>query len=371
MRPVHLAFSGLLAALVVIFFHMEKTIEAASTTPAPPSVTPSGYSVILVSVDGLRPDAVTVHGPEEVPNFYRLRREGAFTDNARTLVDLTVTLPNHVGMITSRQVNGSAGHGWTWNKDPLVGANLHRNKGEYLESVFSVAHDYGLRTALFASKSKFSLFDLSYDEKNGMPDLTGEDNGRDKIDVYHVKPISEAMVDDLEDTMKHDVFDFLMVHIRNPDTAGHGFSWTTERPSVYMSAVKKADELIEDLFEKIESIPEWKGRTYLVVTADHGGLTGAKEHDLFQERENFTIPFYVWGPGIPPGADLYALNALSRKDPGTLNPSADSPELPPIRNADAGNLCLSLLGLPGIPGSTVNAGQDLNVKESQGNLQSR
>jgi len=371
MRPALFAFSGLAAVFAVILLNANQVAVISPAESSPVADLKSGYSVILVSVDGLRPDAVTVHGPEEVPNFYRLRREGAFTDNARTLVDLTVTLPNHVGMITSRQVNGSDGHGWTWNKDPLVGANLHRNKGEYLESVFSVAHDHGLRTALFASKSKFSLFDLSYDEKNGMPDLTGADNGRDKIDVFHVKPISESMVDDLEDTMKRDVFDFLMVHIRNPDTAGHGFSWNTDKHSIYMGAVKKADELIEDLFEKIESIPAWKGRTYLVVTADHGGLTGAKEHDLFQERENFTIPFYVWGPGVPPGADLYALNALSRKDPGTVNPPADSPELPPIRNADAGNICLSLLGLPAIPGSTVNARQDLNVKVTQEDQQSR
>lgn len=362
MRPALFALSGLVAVFAVILLNANQVaVIAPADTAAVPDLK-TGYSVILVSVDGLRPDAVTIHGPEEVPNFYRLRREGAFTDNARTVVDHTVTLPNHVGMITSRQVNGSDGHAWTWNKDPLVGDNLHRNKGEYLESVFSVAHDHGLRTALFASKSKFALFDLSYDEKNGMPDLTGTDNGRDKIDVFHVKPISEMMVDDLENRMKVDVFDFLMVHIRNPDTAGHGFSWTTDRPSIYMSAVKKADELIEDLFEKIESIPAWKGRTYLVVTADHGGLTGARQHDLFQEPENFTIPFYVWGPGIPAGTDLYALNPTTRKDPGKVNPPADSPELPPIRNADAGNLCLSLLGVPGIPGSTVNARQDLKAR---------
>ena len=398
------------------------TATTPPTTPtvAPPATPvvldpPGKFSVILISMDGLRPDAITAHGPDDVPAFYRLRREGAFTDNARSSVNHTVTLPNHTGMITGRLVDGLDGHGWTWNKDPLLGDNLHRNKGAYLESIFSVAHDCGRRTAFCASKSKFSLFDLSYDEKNGMPDVTGEDNGRDKIDVFIQQSNSESAIDDLEKTMKEDCFDFLMVHIRNADTAGHGFSWTTSRPSIYMAAVKKADELLADILEQVEKNPDWKGRTYIVLTADHGGLTGARVHDAFEERENFTVPFYVWGPGIPAGADLYALNTLSRKDPGVLNPPADPSipgapafslaptvpgapvppvvasvpgipvpavppvrpavagtgavippaevkDLPPIRNADVGNLCLSLLGLPPIPGSTVNAKQDLKVR---------
>lgn len=86
----------------------------------------SGGKVIIISIDGLRPDAVTTHNTEMLPNFLRLRREGALTDNARTDFDYTETLPNHASMITGRPVAGDCGH---WLKDDFGGMNtrLHGN----------------------------------------------------------------------------------------------------------------------------------------------------------------------------------------------------------------------------------------------------
>lgn len=114
MRP--LAFTAPCVVLAITMWYV-----GAQSKPDSSSVTgnhaSSPISVILISVDGLRPDAITKLGANTVPNFYRLRREGAFTDNARSAKDYTITLPNHTGMITGRLVTGYDGHNWTTNRD--------------------------------------------------------------------------------------------------------------------------------------------------------------------------------------------------------------------------------------------------------------
>ncbi len=313
--------------------------------------------VIHISVDGLRPEAIRRHSPKELPNFYRLREEGAFTDNARTDVDYSNTLPNHTTQLTSRPVMGTYGHNWTSNGVPGPDETLHSNKGRYVASVFDVAHDHGLRTGAYVSKKKFVLFDRSYDENHGAVDVTGEDNGRDKIDTFVINKETKDLVAQFVRDMKADPYHYAFVHLRDPDATGHTRFWNLRKSSPYMRAIRKVDGLLGQILDMIDNDPRLKGNTTIVLTADHGGTTF--NHGNPARASNYTIPFYVWGAGVTSG-DLYELNRDVRKDPEGGRPGY-SHAMQPIRNGEAGNFALSLLGLPPIPGSQLNVIAQLGV----------
>ena len=111
------------------------------------------------------------------------------------------------------------------------------------------------------------------------------------------------------------------------------------------------------MFELVETDEKLKGRTTIILNTDHGG-TGFG-HSNEKKAENYTIPVMVWGAGVGRG-DLYAINRKVRTDPGKERVDYGG-EDQPIRNGDTGNLALSLLGLGPIPGSMINAKQDLRV----------
>lgn len=314
--------------------------------------------VIVISVDGLRPDAVTTLGPELAPNFHRLRREGAFTDNARTDYHYTTTLPNHTCMITSRPVLGPCGHGLIVNFGGLA-TNLHAQG--YKASMFDVAHDHGLSTALFAGKSKFLSFQGSYAETTGAPDLTGEDNGRNKLDFVLVDGLEETLVTTLAENLPEKRWDLVMLHFRTPDSGGHGYDWNLDPGSEYLATIVRVDGYLGRIFAMLDAQVETLGKVHLILTTDHGGTRGTRTHVYPEVPTNYTIPFYVSGPGVKAGGDLYELNP-ELVDPGTLRPELNSPTRP-VRNSMVGNLALQLLGLPAIPGSCVNLSQQFRIDD--------
>jgi len=326
--------------------------------PTAASVRSADY-VIHVSVDGLRSDAITILGNTGAPGFYRLRAEGAFTDNARTDANYLGTLPNHASQITGRGVNGKNGHNYGDNWHPRFLRTIHSNNGSYIASVFDVVHDHGLSTALYTGKEKFQIFRQSYNSVNGAPDQSDVNNGQNKIDRYVFIEDTDALVNSYIDQMSSSPVNYTLLHLHNPDSAGHDVNWDVTQGSIYMNAVATVDRQIGKLLSMITTSGKLSGKTAIILTADHGGTFGSS-HTILDGRKNYTIPFYVWGPEIQAGADLYMLNKHTRLDPGTGRPPY-SDTIQPIRAGDAANLALDFLGLDPIDGSTINAVQDLNV----------
>lgn len=311
--------------------------------------------VIAISVDGLGSVYLQrLVDAGQLPHFKQLQAQSAGTTNARADYDITVTLPNHTGMLTSRRIKENEGHNWTSNTDPAKGVTLHSNKGSYIASVMDVAHDHGLRTGIWSTKTKFSLFKVSYDADHGAATPAGHDTGRNKVDCFDIEKGSD-LITNVMATMDTAPCHFTFVHFGETDAAGHKFGWGGEE---YNAALIAIDGYLGRIMAQATTNALLKGKTDIILTADHGGE--GKDHGDATKAIDYTIPFYVWGCDVTPG-DLYTLNRGTRKEPGTGRPLYSEP-LQPVRNAEVGNLALSLLHLPAIPGSTLDVRQDLAVR---------
>ena len=271
-------------------------------------------------------------------------------------------------MLTGRPVlapNGlqaSVAHEWIGNTDPPAGVTIHSNHSqlEYVSSVFDVIHDRGRSTALYATKSKFSLFDGSYNTATGAADLdpTGGDNGRDKIDRYLSLSDTQLVVDQFVFALGREEFDYSFLHLAAPDEAGHRYGWGSGE---WNQAVKQVDRQLGQVIDAITTDSGLRDSTVVIVTTDHGGL--ASGHATAAEVSNYRIPFYMWGTGVTAGADLYSVYASTTADPGLGRPDYLAAQQP-IRNGDSGNLALDLLGLPPVPGSTIRSLHQCRVDDA-------
>lgn len=324
-------------ALAQVTRGMTAAAEAPAGDGAEAEVTVD--SVMAVSVDGLKPWAIRTLGSERAPVLHRLIREGASTLNARTARELTDTLPNHTSMLTSRRIDAARdGHGVTWNDDRRRPRTVHAAAGEHVGSVFSRLGAAGLDSALFASKTKFRLFDRSW--PGG-------------IDRFEVREHNGRLVRLVKADLREHGRDFRFVHLSQPDVVGHtkGF-----RSQAYLEAVAYVDTLLGRLLATLEN-QGLAERSVLVVTADHGGATAS--HRDPRKLSNYRIPFLAWGAGVAQGADLYSLNP-DYADPGRRR-TGYATQPPPVRNGAVANLVTDLLGLSAVGGSELNAEQDLDL----------
>jgi predicted AlkP superfamily pyrophosphatase or phosphodiesterase len=258
---------------------------------------------VIVSIDGLRPDAITRYRPGTIQ---RLVREGRVTLDARTILP-SKTLPSHTSMLTGVPPDR---HGITWNDDEVVGRGLVP-----VPTVFAVARQEGLHTAAFFSKAKFRhlMVPGTLDYAQAPTGWWGRWSGRRTAsDVRaYLRRTAEA------GAPPH----LLFVHLGEPDYAGHAVGWMSW---LYGRAVRGADDALAVVLAAADAAYGRGGYT-LLLTADHGGQR--RTHGSADSLD-VTIPWVAWGTGVRPGP------ALGRG----------------IRTMDTGATALWLLGVPVPPG---------------------
>jgi hypothetical protein len=84
---------------------------------------------------------------------------------------------------------------------------------------------------------------------------------------------------------------------------GEGDEWAHEgRYDLYLDATRRADRFIARLWDTAQSLPEYAGRTALVITPDHG--RGATTKDWMNHGRDVPAAERTWiavvGPGVPP-----------------------------------------------------------------------
>lgn len=236
----------------------------------PPIAANQVRHVVVVSIDGLRPDAIEAAGAR---NLRKLMREGAYTLEAQT-ISPSKTLPSHTSMLTGVS---PAKHGITWNDDRTDVTGRVQ-----VPTVFDLADSTGLRAAAFFGKAKFHHL-----------------MGGTRSDFHASAPtgaevlLAPRMVEDVERYLKYRRPHLLFVHIADPDIAGHTIGWMS-RP--YRAAVRRADAAVGRILRAARA--RYGDDMVLIVTADHGGHGRTHGTDDAMDR---TIPWIAWGKGIVPG----------------------------------------------------------------------
>jgi predicted AlkP superfamily pyrophosphatase or phosphodiesterase len=227
--------------------------------------------VVVVSIDGLRPDAIETY---QAPMLQRLMQEGSYTLSART-VDPSKTLPSHTSMLTGQPPER---HGVLWNNVATADEDSID-----LPNIFGVARAHGYSTAAFFSKAKFQPLQVE-----GTLDYSQAPGG------WFGRWSSERTIADVATYLERARPNLLFVHLTDPDVAGHRAGWMTDE---YGRAVIEVDGAVRRLVSLAERA-YGSGTFSLIVTADHGGH--GTDHGSGNLRD-VTIPWIAWGQGVKQG----------------------------------------------------------------------
>jgi hypothetical protein len=238
------------------------TSPSGPVTPVPVIPVIANGKVVIISIDGLRPDAIHTAG---AANIMALASRGSYTWSAKTIYPSN-TLPAHISMLSGYAPEE---HGVTWDdylpsRGPIM-----------VPTLFAAARAKGLRTAMVVGKEKFTTF-----RDTGACD-TWVLAAPDDDDVAVRVPTALGSRPDL-----------LFVHLPDVDLVGHAKQWMSAE---YLTAVRRADAAVGRIVASLA--PD----TTVIVTADHGGRPEGHGSDSPLDT---TIPWVIAGPSTAKGRAL-------------------------------------------------------------------
>ncbi|HUE77050.1 MAG TPA: ectonucleotide pyrophosphatase/phosphodiesterase [Longimicrobiales bacterium] len=251
---------------------------AASPAGEPEAVARTNH-VVVISVDGLRPDAIERFG---LDTFERLAREGSMATGAVTILP-SKTLPSHTSMLTGLLPED---HGITFNRE------LSGEENVQVPTIFELARRRGLSTAAFFSKAKFRHLHRPDAYDYWQAPESNADNW-----------MATRTVADAVQYLRHESPNLLFVHIGEPDYAGHTMGWMSR---FYGWATKRADAGVERVLEAADDA-FGAGNYTVILTADHGGHD--RDHGTEAETD-VLIPWIVWGEAVTAGARLDGVRTM-------------------------------------------------------------
>lgn len=260
-----------------------------AAAPSDDAPSPAASRVVLVSVDGLRGDAL-----RHMPALSALRARAAWTDSMLSVTP-SLTVPGHLAMFTGRDVTD---FGLVSNTlDRAAGATLVFNRAT---TVFQWVRSSGGTSAALVGASLVPAAQLSE---------AGEFFAIDEVVSVGAEPATIG-AQAVAVATRASAPTLLFVHVPTVDFAGHDHGWIrTDTIAAdggdvlgahYLEAVRAADAAIASLWQALQPAIE-RGEVALVVTADHGGGHGdgcvsgvdaSREHCTASDEDR-AIPFVL------------------------------------------------------------------------------
>jgi predicted AlkP superfamily pyrophosphatase or phosphodiesterase len=243
------------------------TIAHTPTSTSPPTQTltptpaPLARRVLILSIDGFRPDAIPL---APMPNLIDLMNSGAYSLSAQTIFPSS-TLPSHTSMLSGFCPQK---HGVYWND------YIPENGYAPVIDIFDLAHAAGMQTVMYVGKEK-----LRQVTEPASLDIFEYINDRDLV-------IIEKLIENFPAD-----FGLMFIHFPTPDGMGHEYGWLS---SEQLSVLYRADQAIANLLAELDA-RGLREETLIIISADHGG------HDTTHGSsmpEDMTIPWIAVGAGI-------------------------------------------------------------------------